>query len=85
VLARLGHDQFGLLLNDAEKRAAEIVLMRVIEAVEAHNVRQIHPWRLSFGIAFAHFDPTSPSPIEGLLADARTALADRKLRSFRLG
>ena len=85
VLARIGHDRFMLLLNDAEERAAEIVLMRALDAIEEWNGTNEQPWRLSFSITFAHFDPASPKPVETLLREAEQALAERRLRSFRIG
>ena len=70
IIARIGGDEFAILAVEASQNSAEVLVDRLQENVEAHNVKGERPYKLSISIGLARFDPTAPCSLEELLGRA---------------
>jgi diguanylate cyclase (GGDEF)-like protein/PAS domain S-box-containing protein len=80
LAARIGGDEFAMLLFDAEGEAAAHVVDRITR--DAAGAREAHglPFDLSVSIGISEIDPRTPGSIDQLLGDA-----DRSMYSEKLG
>ena len=73
-IARIGGDEFCVVLsggNEVQDRAA---IARIERAVREHNATAGRPYDVSFSVGVARFDPSDPSTIEELLHAADAAM-----------
>jgi diguanylate cyclase (GGDEF)-like protein len=80
VLARVGGDEFCVLLTGEDAENAERVLVRLVEAVASHNARQSRPYELSLSVGAAPYDPGEPCSIEELMERADALMYEEKQR-----
>jgi two-component system cell cycle response regulator len=83
VLARVGGDEFCVLLTGDDAVNAELVLVRLVEAVAAHNARAGRAYELSLSVGAAPYDPTEPCSIEELVERADALMYEEKQRHHR--
>jgi two-component system, cell cycle response regulator len=83
VLARVGGDEFCVLLTAEDAMNAERVLVRLVEAVAAHNARAGREYVLSLSVGAAPYDPTEPCSIEELMERADALMYEEKQRHHR--
>ena len=83
VLARVGGDEFCVLLTGDDAVNAELVLIRLVEAVAAHNARAGRAYELSLSVGAAPYDPTEPCSIEELVERADALMYEEKQRHHR--
>jgi diguanylate cyclase (GGDEF)-like protein len=76
VIARLGGDEFVVLAADTG--ASQAIVDRLGRSLDGHNGRATRPYRLSFSVGVARFDPDAPPSIEELLATADAMLYEQK-------
>jgi len=83
IIARLGGDEFAVLDVDASMENAELLATRLHAVLEAHNRQAHQPYKLSFSVGIAHFDPETPCPVEDLIAQADALMYAQKLTGKR--
>jgi two-component system cell cycle response regulator len=83
VLARVGGDEFCVLLTGDDAENAERVLVRLVEAVAGHNARAMRPYELSLSVGAAPYDPEEPCSIEELMERADALMYEEKERRHR--
>lgn len=75
VVARLGGDDFAVLMLDAADGAAEIVAPRLRARIAQHNAAgAAHPYRLALRLAVARAEPDSLADAASLIERAAAAL-----------
>ena len=86
IIARLGGDEFVALLIEADVDAdTTLITERVRQRLTALNAQSGRRHLLSISVGIAVYDPTHPSSIEELLAQADTLMYDQKRRPRNLG
>lgn len=83
VLARVGGDEFCVLLTGDDAVNAETVLVRLVEAVAAHNARAGRAYELSLSVGAAPYEATEPCSIEELMERADALMYEEKQRLHR--
>jgi len=78
IVARLGGDEFVVLATDTGKTGSEVIINRLRQELRQRNEREGYPYRLSFSVGAARFDPDAPPSIEELLAAADAMLYEQK-------
>jgi diguanylate cyclase (GGDEF)-like protein/PAS domain S-box-containing protein len=78
ILARLGGDEFVVLAADPGTGVTDIIINRLRAGLIERNSLDSRPYRLSFSVGVARFDPASPPTIEELLATADSMLYEQK-------
>jgi diguanylate cyclase (GGDEF)-like protein/PAS domain S-box-containing protein len=78
IIARLGGDEFVVLAADTSRGSDHLIIDRLRAALRERNEHEGYPYRLSFSVGMAHFDPESPPSIEDLLATADRMLYEQK-------
>jgi diguanylate cyclase (GGDEF)-like protein/PAS domain S-box-containing protein len=82
VVARVGGDEFCILMmSDGPVMDSETPLGRLQMNVDLHNARGDRPYKLSFSVGKADYDPESPTSIEALIQAADEAMYVQKSTS----
>lgn len=78
VIARIGGDEFAVLVTETTCAGTEILTTRLQENVTAHNDRGTRRYKLSFSVGVAQFDPEYPVSIHEMLAQADALMYEQK-------
>lgn len=78
IVARLGGDEFVVLATDIAHGTGPVIVERLRAELQARNERDGFPYRLSFSVGLATFDPDRPPDLEELLATADAMLYEQK-------
>ncbi|MEO6445759.1 MAG: diguanylate cyclase [Gemmatimonadaceae bacterium] len=78
IVARLGGDEFVVLATDTGAAGREIIINRLRQELLERNDGDGYPYRLSFSVGAARFDPDSSPSVEDLLAAADSMLYEQK-------
>lgn len=79
VVARVGGDEFCvLMMSDGPVMDTETPLARLATNVDLHNARRDRPYKLSFSVGNADYDPHTPATIEELMQAADEAMYVQK-------
>jgi diguanylate cyclase (GGDEF)-like protein/PAS domain S-box-containing protein len=79
IIARIGGDEFAVLLTEpAETPAEDVVLAHVMEKFNLHNKQDGRRYELLLSIGVAHYDPESPCSIDHLLNKADALMYENK-------
>ncbi|MBL8959210.1 MAG: GGDEF domain-containing protein [Gemmatimonadetes bacterium] len=78
IVARLGGDEFVVLASDIAHGTGPLIVERLRAELQLRNERDGYPYRLSFSVGLATFDPERPPEIEELLATADAMLYEQK-------
>jgi diguanylate cyclase (GGDEF)-like protein/PAS domain S-box-containing protein len=71
VVARVGGDEFCvLMMSDGPVMDSETPLVRLQTNMDLHNARRDRPYKLSFSVGKADYDPEHPTSIEALMQAA---------------
>lgn len=79
ILARVGGDEFCVLLTSAGEEGISHSFTRLDEAVQAYNDQRIRPYEVSISVGISTFDPDDPCTIEELIDRADMAMYRVKL------
>lgn len=80
VPARIGEDEFCVLLTGSSSGAAAMVLTRLVEAIATHNARSGRPYALSLSVGAATYDPEHPCPLDELVERAHAHMDEQRRR-----
>jgi len=80
VAARIGGDEFCLLINDASAETLITVAARIDKAIADHNRAAGAPYSVSLSIGSFLADPRSPGTINDLIEQADATMYQRKTR-----
>lgn len=78
--ARVGGDEFCLLVSEATPETIEAVAARIETAVANHNRAAVTPYSVSLSIGRVLADPRAPGTISDLIGQADATMYDRKAR-----
>ncbi|MGQ0647638.1 MAG: GGDEF domain-containing protein, partial [Gemmatimonadaceae bacterium] len=78
IIARLGGDEFVVLAADSTRGTSEAIVQRLRHELRERNDTDGFPYRLSFSVGLASFDPDHPPSIEDLLVTADAMLYEQK-------
>jgi diguanylate cyclase (GGDEF)-like protein/PAS domain S-box-containing protein len=78
--ARVGGDEFCLLVSEATPETIEAVASRIETAVANHNRAAVTPYSVSLSIGRVLADPRAPGTISDLIGQADATMYDRKAR-----
>lgn len=79
IAARIGGDEFGILLFGEERVGSDRVLEQITRGVAAARGERSLPCDLSVSIGVCEIDPRTPGSVEQLLAQADRSMYDAKL------
>ncbi|MBN1834291.1 MAG: GGDEF domain-containing protein [Spirochaetales bacterium] len=80
IIARMGGDEFVVLMSEKPEISSAILLERLARNLEAHNRKVTRPYPFSISVGFAYFDPKQPVSLGELLIQADKAMYERKGR-----
>jgi two-component system, cell cycle response regulator len=80
VVARIGGDEFTILMIDILRDGVQIVVDRLQANVAAFNKEGRFPWRLSISVGVALYDAARPVALDALMASADQAMYQAKER-----
>ncbi|MBN1836642.1 MAG: GGDEF domain-containing protein [Spirochaetales bacterium] len=80
IIARMGGDEFVVLMTEKPEISSSILLERLARNLEAHNRKVTRPYPFSISVGFAYFDPEQPVSLQELLIQADKAMYERKGR-----
>jgi GGDEF domain-containing protein len=66
------------LTLESVENAGEVILARLQENVDAHNLRGDQPYKLSISFGLALYDPENPSALEELLERGDKLMYEQK-------
>jgi diguanylate cyclase (GGDEF)-like protein len=81
IAARMGGDEFVLLLTNVKPDEVEQVLSRFAALIEEANAAQVLGYAVTFSYGTVHFDEDRHGGLEGLLAEGDELMYQRKQRS----
>jgi diguanylate cyclase (GGDEF)-like protein len=83
VIARVGGDEFCVLLTETTAGAVEIAIARLYGVLAAFNAREEHPYRLSVSVGRASWEGESTCDFEALLRQADRSMYAQKQRGLK--
>ena len=84
ILARVGGDEFCVLMTSEGELDVETPLARLQTNVELHNAQGIRPYKLSLSVGRANYDPHEPVSIDDLIRQADMLMYQEKQKqAFR--
>jgi diguanylate cyclase (GGDEF)-like protein/PAS domain S-box-containing protein len=78
IVARLGGDEFVVLATDVSLGTGPLIVDRLRVELAQANAIEGYPYRMSFSVGLAVFDPDRPPDIDELLATADAMLYEQK-------
>ncbi|HYO60311.1 MAG TPA: diguanylate cyclase [Actinomycetota bacterium] len=79
-IARIGGDEFCVVLSGGTEAQDHTAVTRIEDAVQRHNATAGRTYELSFSIGVARFEPANPSTIEDLVHAADAAMYEAKAK-----
>ena len=84
VAARIGGDEFCILLTGQDAAAVEPLVERIRVALHAAHDEGSLPFELSVSVGALHVDPRTPGSLEEMLAKADKSMYGEKLGHSQL-
>ena len=78
LVARVGGDEFCVLLATPEDPGAKIALQRLREVAVRRSLEPGRAYRLSFSVGLTEFDPSDPTTVEQLMEAADRLMYEEK-------
>jgi diguanylate cyclase (GGDEF)-like protein len=83
LYARMGGDEFVILLPDTPKQKAEIIVEKFRQALEKHNSDAHRGYDIEFSYGIVEFSPEKHRSIDSLLMDGDSLMYKQKNKSKR--
>ncbi|MDT7780417.1 MAG: two-component system, cell cycle response regulator [Acidobacteriota bacterium] len=80
TIARIGGDEFAILMADTTPSSIEIPLARLQEHLLSYNMREVHDYQLSLSVGAVCVNPADECSIADLLMKADQAMYETKKR-----
>ena len=80
IIARMGGDEYAVVLVDAPVSGVEAVRNRLQEHLNRYNAAADGSFRLSVSLGMAVYDPASPSSVDDLIREADSRMYEEKQR-----
>lgn len=81
VIARMGGDEFVLLMNNIDKAQTQAAIKKFITALADYNKRQQRPYNVDFSHGIVQYDAQRHENIDALMADADSLMYELKKNS----
>ena len=81
LICRYGGDEFTILIETEELKAAMDVGERICRELEAFNQKKVRPYRLSASAGYASWNPSAKKSLNELLREADTVMYLEKVKS----
>jgi diguanylate cyclase (GGDEF)-like protein len=78
IIARIGGDEFAVIVIEVGKDSADILSARLQENVDARNANGGSRYKLAISVGMARYDPHNPCSIDELLARADASMYEQK-------
>jgi diguanylate cyclase (GGDEF)-like protein/PAS domain S-box-containing protein len=78
IVARIGGDEFAVVVTDATAPSVDNLVARLRERLEDVNAREGHRFRLSVSLGAARYDPERPCSVDELLEKADKLMYEEK-------
>ncbi|MBM4135886.1 MAG: sensor domain-containing diguanylate cyclase [Nitrospira sp.] len=78
IIARIGGDEFVILVMEAYDESAEILTARLNANIDNYNARGERRYRLSLSVGITHYDPDNPCSLDELLSQADKMMYEQK-------
>ena len=78
TIARIGGDEFVIVLNGAKKADAEVIASRLQKNLDEFNTRMNLGVQLSMSVGIAFYNPENPASIDELLSQADKSMYEQK-------
>jgi diguanylate cyclase (GGDEF)-like protein len=85
IIARMGGDEFVILMTEKHEISAQVLLGRVSRNLEAYNRKVTRPYPFSISVGIASFDPKEPISLNELLVRADKSMYETKNSRKRRG
>jgi len=80
LIARIGGDEFAVLLNDTREKNLSVVFNRLQKNIDAFNIQSGRVFNLSLSVGMAVYDHDKPCTIDELLKQADKHMYEQKQR-----
>ena len=80
IIARIGGDEFALLVSETPTTYASNVKLRLQRQIEQRNASANREYRISLCTGVAHYDPHNPVSLDKLISIADSAMYENKRR-----
>lgn len=80
IIARMGGDEFAVILGNATDSGIEIVRNRLEKRLAEYNARRDGTFRLSVSVGLTIFDPAKPVTVDELIRQADERMYKEKMR-----
>jgi two-component system, cell cycle response regulator len=80
IIARMGGDEFALILGNTPDAGIETVLLRLEKHLAEYNTRQDGSFQLAVSVGFSVFDPANPVTVDDLIREADMRMYEQKQR-----
>ncbi len=80
IIARMGGDEFAVILGNAPDSGIEIVRNRLEKRLAEYNARRDGTFRLSVSVGLTIFDPAKPVTVDELIRQADERMYKEKMR-----
>jgi diguanylate cyclase (GGDEF)-like protein len=85
IIARMGGDEFVILMTEKHEISAQVLLGRVSRNLEAYNRKVTRPYPFSISVGIASFDPKEAISLNELLVRADKSMYETKNSRKRRG
>jgi diguanylate cyclase (GGDEF)-like protein len=85
IIARMGGDEFAVIMGNAPDSGIETVRNRLEKHLEQYNSRRDGSFRLAVSVGLTVFDPAKPVTVDELIRQADARMYEEKLRRKAAG
>jgi diguanylate cyclase (GGDEF)-like protein len=85
IIARMGGDEFAVILGNAPDSGIETVRSRLEKRLVEYNARRDGSFRLAVSVGLTIFDPANPSTVDELIRQADERMYEEKVRRKAAG
>jgi len=80
IFARVGGDEFAILVIDARGISPEIIMTRLQDQIDKHNNERSLHYKISISMGAAYYDPENPCSLDELMSRADKLMYKQKRR-----